>query len=85
MPCAFGHENNLNQSVCDKLTSMSTPDNNPAPETDHRHSFESAAGSEPGASTQEQEVLTQMRDIAEVPAVEVITTAAMRNVIAAPL
>jgi hypothetical protein len=83
MPCAFGHENNLNQSVCDKLTSMSTPDNNPAPETDHRHSFESAAGSDLGASTQEQEVLTQMRDIAEVPAVEVITTAAVHLMSAA--
>ena len=83
MPCAFGHENNLNQSVCDKLTSMSTPDNNPAPATEHRHSFGSAPDSAPGASAQEQEVLTQMRDIAEVPAVEVITTAAVHLMSAA--
>ncbi|QTG79842.1 DUF1844 domain-containing protein [Arthrobacter crystallopoietes] len=62
---------------------MSTPDNNPAPATDHRHSFESADGSGPRASTQEQEVLTQMRDIAEVPAVEVITTAAVHLMSAA--
>ena len=65
--------------VCEKLTSMSSSDNNPQTD-DHRHSFVPDAGS---ASTQEQEVLGQMRDIAEVPAVEVITTAAVHLMSAA--
>jgi hypothetical protein len=76
--CALGHENNRNQLVCDKLTSMSTPDNNPAPEAGHRHSFDG-----PDEAGQDQEVLAQMRDIAEVPAVEVITTAAVHLMSAA--
>ena len=76
-----GTESNDNQLVCDKLTSMSTPQSNPAGEPT-RHSF-------PGTdevhvpSAAEREVSAQMRDIAEVPAVEVITTAAVHLMSAA--
>jgi hypothetical protein len=48
----------------------------------HRHSFESA-GAPAAPSEAEQEVHAQMRDIAEVPAVEVITTAAVHLMSAA--
>lgn len=67
-----GHDT---QPVCDKLSSMNTPDNN----SHTRHSFDStseeAAGSVDAASA--------VRDIAEVPAVEVITTAAVHLMSAA--
>jgi Domain of unknown function (DUF1844) len=69
--------NNDIQSVCDKLTSMSTADNNPSTEST-RHSF---PGGQPSA--EELEASRQMRDIAEVPAVEVITTAAVHLMSAA--
>lgn len=77
-----GQANNGFQSVCDKLTSMSTSDNNSSAESVHRHSFDSQQA--PAASSAaEEEVRTQMRDIAEVPAVEVITTAAVHLMSAA--
>lgn len=72
-----GRLNNDIQSVCDKLTSMSTADNNPSTEST-RHSF---PGDQPSA--EELEASRQMRDIAEVPAVEVITTAAVHLMSAA--
>jgi hypothetical protein len=60
--------NNDFQSVCDKLTSMSTEDSN------SRNSF---GGDDPAGVSQ------QIRDIAEVPAVEVITTGAVHLMSAA--
>lgn len=57
--------NNDFQSVCDKLTSMSTSDSN-------SHAPEPATG-----------VSQEIRDIAEVPAVEVITTGAVHLMSAA--
>ncbi len=63
-----GHPaNNDNQSVCDKLTSMSTSDSN-------SHVFEPSA---------QADVSQQIRDISEVPAIEVITTAAVHLMSAA--
>ncbi len=77
-------QNNDTQSVCDKLTSMSTPENNsPAEQT--RHTF----GAAPEASEAVQQTpdgvdsSAQLRDISEVPAVEVITTAAVHLMSAA--
>ncbi|GAA1357924.1 hypothetical protein GCM10009636_29870 [Arthrobacter koreensis] len=73
--------NNVYRSVCDKLTSMSTPQSNPAGDS-ARHSF-------PGTSEEETHthsdspVSDHVRDIAEVPAVEVITTAAVHLMSAA--
>ncbi|SFU06546.1 hypothetical protein SAMN04487915_109164 [Arthrobacter sp. ov118] len=61
-------ENNDIQSVCDKLTSMSTSDRN-------SHVFESTAAP--------ADVSAQIRDISEVPAIEVITTAAVHLMSAA--
>lgn len=63
--------NNDIQSVCDKLTSMSTEDSN------SRNSF---GGDAPAADAG---VSQQIRDIAEVPAVEVITTGAVHLMSAA--
>lgn len=63
--------NNDIQSVCVKLTSMSTPDSN-------SYVFEPAAD-EAGAA----DVSQQIRDISEVPAIEVITTAAVHLMSAA--
>lgn len=80
-----GAESNDNQLVCDKLTSMSTPQSNPAGEHT-RHSFPGTPGTPAEAHTpsvEEQEVSAQMRDIAEVPAIEVITTAAVHLMSAA--
>lgn len=71
--------NNDIQSVCDKLTSMSTPDSNPSPDA-ARYSFEPEDG---GGHDAEAEAAQEMRDIAEVPAVEVITTAAVHLMSAA--
>jgi len=65
------HLNNDFQSVCDKLTSMSTEDSN------SRNSF---GGDAPAADAG---VSQQIRDIAEVPAVEVITTGAVHLMSAA--
>ncbi|GGJ14332.1 hypothetical protein GCM10010052_09700 [Paenarthrobacter histidinolovorans] len=65
------HLNNDFQSVCDKLTSMSTEDSN------SRNSF---GGDSPAADAG---VSQQIRDIAEVPAVEVITTGAVHLMSAA--
>jgi len=84
-PCTgrpSGHANTGFQSVCDKLTSMSTSENNPSAESVHRHSFDSRQAPA-AASSAEEEVRAQMRDIAEVPAVEVITTAAVHLMSAA--
>ncbi len=64
--------NNDFQSVCDKLTSMSTEDSNP------RNSY-----SEDASPAAETGVSQQIRDIAEVPAVEVITTGAVHLMSAA--
>ncbi|SDX42745.1 hypothetical protein SAMN04487917_104451 [Arthrobacter sp. yr096] len=64
--------NNDFQSVCDKLTSMSTEDSNP------RNSY-----SEDAARAADSGVSQQIRDIAEVPAVEVITTGAVHLMSAA--
>jgi len=60
--------NNVNQSVCDKLTSMSTSDSN-------SHVYEPAGA--------QADVSQQIRDISEVPAIEVITTAAVHLMSAA--
>lgn len=65
------HMNNDFQSVCDKLTSMSTEDSN------SRNSF---GGDAPAVDAG---VSQQIRDIAEVPAVEVITTGAVHLMSAA--
>jgi len=62
--------NNDFQSVCDKLTSMSTEDSN------SRNSYGGDAPADAGVSQ-------QIRDIAEVPAVEVITTGAVHLMSAA--
>ncbi|MGF6835340.1 hypothetical protein QF015_003535 [Paenarthrobacter sp. TE4293] len=64
--------NNDFQSVCDKLTSMSTEDSN------SRNSYSEGAASGAGEG-----VSQQIRDIAEVPAVEVITTGAVHLMSAA--
>ncbi len=64
--------NNDFQSVCEKLTSMSTEDSNP------RNSY-----SEDASPAAETGVSQQIRDIAEVPAVEVITTGAVHLMSAA--
>lgn len=64
--CAMGNGNF--QSVCDKLTSMSTSDSN---SLDHE-----PAGTDAGVGQ-------QIRDISEVPAVEVITTGAVHLMSAA--
>lgn len=67
--------NNSIESVYDKLSSMNTPENN----SDSRNTFstyqEEAFGDETAASA--------VRDIAEVPAIEVITTAAVHLMSAA--
>lgn len=62
--------NNDFQSVCDKLTSMSTEDSN------SRNSYGQDPATDAGVSQ-------QIRDIAEVPAVEVITTGAVHLMSAA--
>ncbi|MCZ2403726.1 sugar phosphate isomerase [Paenarthrobacter sp. Z7-10] len=60
---------------------MSTPESNPTAETT-RHSFEpKTSASEPESPARESG--TALRDIAEVPAVEVITTAAVHLMSAA--
>ena len=66
--------NNDFQSVCDKLTSMSTEDSNP------RNSYGEATSADTAADAG---VSQQIRDIAEVPAVEVITTGAVHLMSAA--
>jgi hypothetical protein len=66
--CDQALQNNDIQSVCDKLTSMSTSDSN-------SHVFE--------PSTRQADVSQQIRDISEVPAIEVITTAAVHLMSAA--
>ena len=82
--CSFGFlpvtfvvgtgSNNSIESVCDKLSSMSSSESNlEVPET--RHSFDSAPA--------ETESASEVRDIAEVPAIEVITTAAVHLMSAA--
>ena len=65
--------NNDFQSVCDKLTSMSTEDSN------SRNSYSENAAS----PAVDAGVSQQIRDIAEVPAVEVITTGAVHLMSAA--
>ncbi len=65
---AYAMENGNFQSVCDKLTSMSTSDSN---SLDHE-----PTGTDAGVSQ-------QIRDISEVPAVEVITTGAVHLMSAA--
>ena len=82
IPPVTGTESNDNQSVCDKLTSMSTPQSNPAGEAT-RHSFPGTPAESETAAAAQQEVAEQMRDIAEVPAIEVITTAAVHLMSAA--
>lgn len=62
------HRNGNFQSVCDKLTSMSTSDSN---SLDH-----APTGTDAGVGQ-------QIRDISEVPAVEVITTGAVHLMSAA--
>jgi hypothetical protein len=66
--CKLKNGNNVNQSVCDKLTSMSTSDSN-------SHVYEPAGA--------QADVSQQIRDISEVPAIEVITTAAVHLMSAA--
>ncbi len=88
---AGGAGSNDVQLVCDKLTSMSTPNSNPAetgPEapasasdpSPTRRSFAEEAASEHGS---DESVQQHMRDIAEVAAVEVITTSAVHLMSAA--
>ncbi len=64
--------NNDFQSVCDKLTSMSTEDSN------SRNAY-----GEDASPAVDAGVSQQIRDIAEVPAVEVITTGAVHLMSAA--
>jgi uncharacterized protein DUF1844 len=83
-----GYGNNGIQSVYDKLTSMSSPDSNPT-SAPTRHSFDaSAPASNPvhqGAPSGDAAAgsAEHLRDIAEVPAVEVLTTAAVHLMSAA--
>lgn len=72
MPNAMKSRNNEFQSVCDKLTSMSTEDSN------SRNSY-----GEDATPATDAGVSQQIRDIAEVPAVEVITTGAVHLMSAA--
>ena len=76
MPLA-ATKNNDHQSVCDKLTSMSTADSNPDAT---RHTFPSSDEAEVRGT---QDPGNHVRDIAEVPAVEVITTSAVHLMSAA--
>ena len=69
-------KNNDPQSVCYKLTSMSTADTN---SDATRHTFESAEETRAASGAASDHV----RDIAEVPAVEVITTSAVHLMSAA--
>ncbi len=73
------------QLVCDKLTSMSTPNSNPtgpdAPASTPSPTRRSFA--EEAAPEQDGEIQQHMRDIAEVAAVEVITTSAVHLMSAA--
>jgi hypothetical protein len=79
MPCDFtscGHTiNNSIESVYDKLSSMSSSDNN----SDTRNTFQGA----PEEGLTDTQAASVVRDIAEVPAVEVITTAAVHLMSAA--
>ncbi len=68
--------NNDPQLVCDKLTSMSTSDRNP---DSSRHSFQGSPQPEATSASNHDHV----RDIAEVAAVEVITTSAVHLMSAA--
>lgn len=70
---AFNANNDF-QSVCDKLTSMSTEDSN------SRNSYSEDTATAPAADAG---VSQQIRDIAEVAAVEVITTGAVHLMSAA--
>lgn len=70
-------KNNDPQSVCDKLTSMSTADSN---SDAARHSFPSSGEADAGGASG---AANHVRDIAEVPAVEVITTSAVHLMSAA--
>lgn len=70
---AFNANNDF-QSVCDKLTSMSTEDSN------SRNSYSEDTATVPAADAG---VSQQIRDIAEVAAVEVITTGAVHLMSAA--
>jgi hypothetical protein len=70
---AFNANNDF-QSVYDKLTSMSTEDSN------SRNSYSEDTATAPAADAG---VSQQIRDIAEVPAVEVITTGAVHLMSAA--
>ena len=70
-------KNNDPQSVCDKLTSMSTADSNPDAT---RHTF---PASDEGEDSGTLGSADHVRDIAEVPAVEVITTSAVHLMSAA--
>ena len=65
-------KNNDPQLVCDKLTSMSTADNNPDAA---RHTFQTPEETRAASGNANNPV----RDIAEVAAVEVITTKRTRT------
>ena len=67
--------NNSIESVCDKLSSMSSSDNN----SDNRNTFQAV----PEEELTDTQAASVVRDIAEVPAVEVITTAAVHLMSAA--
>ncbi len=67
--------NNSIESVYDKLSSMSSSDNN----SDTRNTFESS----PEEGLTDTQAASVVRDIAEVPAIEVITTAAVHLMSAA--
>ena len=67
--------NNSIESVCDKLSSMSSSDNN----SDNRNTFQAV----PEEELTDSQAASVVRDIAEVPAIEVITTAAVHLMSAA--
>jgi Domain of unknown function (DUF1844) len=86
-PGAITRNNDI-QSVCDKLTSMNSSNDNSAAgaasQAPTRHTFGAAeADSAAAAPTAAPAAESAMRDIAEVAAVEVITTAAVHLMSAA--
>lgn len=78
-----GAKNNDLQSVCDKLTSMSTPASNSDEPLSTRNSFPGGSSTVAGDGTEDDGAGRHLRDIAEVPAVEVITTSAVHLMSAA--
>lgn len=78
-----GTKNNDLQSVCDKLTSMNTPASNPDVPLSTRNTFPDGSATVDDGGTEDGGTGRHLRDIAEVPAVEVITTSAVHLMSAA--